>query len=93
MEGLIGASRSMCMLTRGIDHTPDEMSLDPDYDLADLLVGFHIAMRLDNLRQRKSLIDTRLEIAYCEMVEDLLLGLGEDRGVRHYFEKRVAADG
>jgi len=51
------------MLTRGIDHTPDEMSLDRDYDLADL-VGFHIAIRLDNLHQRKSLIDTRLEIAY-----------------------------
>src|SRR5271168_1050973 len=67
-------------------------ALDGDDDLADLRVGLHVAMRLDDLSEREGLGDTRLEVALLDMLEDVLLGLVEERGLGDELEERIAAD-
>ena len=67
--------------------------LDGNHDLADLRVGLHVAVSLDDFGERERLVDTRLEVAGGEMVEDVLLGLRKRRGIADDFEEGVPLDG
>lgn len=54
----------------------------PSRRSSNLLIRFHVAVRLDDLRQRKCLVDERFEVARGKMVEDILLGHGSYFGAR-----------
>src|ERR1700683_2897284 len=69
--------------------SPPSLFLDRHYDLADMLVRFHIPVRLNDLAQRKCLSDTRLEIALLEVVEDVFFRLRPGRRNRDNLEYRV----
>src|ERR1700683_4231668 len=69
--------------------SPPSLFLDRHYDLADMLVRFHIPVRLNDLAQRKCLSDTRLEIALLELVEDVFFRLRPGRRNRDNLEYRV----
>src|SRR5690606_41145689 len=74
---------------RGIAAPPS----DRDHDLADLLVGFHVAMRLDDLLERKGARDHGLELALLQTVQDETLAAFQPRGVGRQLEQHIAADG
>src|SRR6516162_10524108 len=67
-----------------------------DDDLSNLCVGFHVAVRIDNLREPKSSADDWFEGPVGKMPEDILLGLQKFVrkfiGIRDNFEETVTLD-
>ncbi len=49
-------------------------------------------MGRDNLIEREGLVDPWIEGSGLQVVEDILLGLGEDDGVGDHLEERIALD-
>jgi hypothetical protein len=68
-------------------------NLDGDDDFADLLVGLHVAIGFDDLGKREDLVNAGLEVAGCDLVEDVFFGLSQGVGFGYDLEERVAADG
>ena len=67
--------------------------LDGNHNLADLRVGLHVAVRLDDFGEWEGLVDTRLKVAGGKMVEDVLPSRRKSRGIADHFEESVPLDG
>lgn len=64
----------------------DQLRSRQDDDLADLLVGFHVTMRFDDVIQRESACNDRFELTRRETVVDKLLRLRHALGDAGYLE-------
>jgi hypothetical protein len=70
---------------------------DGDHYLADLGIRLHVAVGVDDLREREGLADTGFEGAVGKIIEHVLLRFEELLRkliwIRHNFEEGVSLDG
>src|SRR5947209_15072910 len=62
-------------------------------DFPNLLVRLHVAMGGDDVLHCKRLVDARFEPSTHEVIENVVLGLGEGDRVADEFEQRIPLDG
>lgn len=67
--------------------------LDGYDDFANLLVGLHVAMGFDDLGEWKDAVYARLEVAGCDVVENVALSLGPEFRFRKQFAESVSTNG